>query len=74
MSGKLVFPLRLRLWRIGDRMQPLGMTGTKLISDILIDQKRDRFAKESTWVLEDKLGIVLLGGYRIAQRVAGTVA
>jgi tRNA(Ile)-lysidine synthase len=71
-AGKLVFPLRLRLWRIGDRMQPLGMTGSKLISDILIDQKRDRFFKENAWVLEDQLGIVLLGGYRIAQRVAGT--
>jgi tRNA(Ile)-lysidine synthase len=71
--GKLDFPLRLRLWRQGDRMQPFGMTGTKLISDILIDQKRDRFAKESTWVLEDKNGIVLLDGYRIAHHVAGTV-
>ena len=68
----LVFPLTLRLWREGDRMQPLGMPGSKRISDILIDQKRSRFEKEDAWVLEDGNGIVLLGGYRIAQRAAAT--
>jgi tRNA(Ile)-lysidine synthase len=63
-------PLRLRAWREGDRMRPLGMEGTQKISDILINQKRSRFAKKHAWVLEDGEGIVLLGGYRIAQRVA----
>jgi tRNA(Ile)-lysidine synthase len=63
-------PLRLRPWRQGDHIQPLGMTGTKKISDILIDQKRNRFAKKHAWVLEDTEGIILLGGYRIAQRVS----
>jgi tRNA(Ile)-lysidine synthase len=71
---QLEFPLKLRPWRIGDRMQPLGMKGSKLISDILIDQKRDRFSKESAWVIEDGKGIVLLGGFRIADRVAASPA
>lgn len=69
---QLEFPMKLRKWRIGDRMQPLGMKGSKLISNILIDQKRDRFSKESAWVIEDGKGIVLLGGFRIADRVAAS--
>lgn len=68
--SKLSLPLRIRLWQQGDRMQPLGMQGTKLVSDILIDQKRDLFTKSRTWVLEDGVGIVLVAGFRIADRVA----
>ncbi|MFN8398138.1 MAG: tRNA lysidine(34) synthetase TilS [Bacteroidia bacterium] len=63
-------PLRLRPWRVGDRLQPFGMKGSKLVSDVLVDQKRSLPEKERAWILEDDDGIVLLGGYRIAQRVA----
>jgi tRNA(Ile)-lysidine synthase len=69
-AEQLQGPLRLRPWREGDRMQPLGMQGSKLVSDILIDQKRDLYTKSRTWVVEDATGIVLLAGYRIAARVA----
>ncbi|MFM2377031.1 MAG: hypothetical protein RLZZ165_2128 [Bacteroidota bacterium] len=68
--GRLRFPMYLRKWGMGDHIYPLGMQGTRKISDILIDQKRDRFSKADAWVMEDGDGIVLLGGYRIAQRVA----
>lgn len=67
---KLEHPIQIRPWREGDRIAPLGLNGSKLVSDILIDQKRDRFSKSMTWVLEDALGIVLVAGYRIAERVA----
>jgi hypothetical protein len=53
-------------------MQPIVMTGTKKLSDVFIDQKRDQFSKNRSWVLEDAAGIVLVGGYRIAARVAVT--
>jgi len=33
----LSFPLTVRTWLPGDRIQPLGMTGTKKVSDILTD-------------------------------------
>ena len=42
-------PLRVRRWRAGDRMRPLGMTGHKKVSDILtdnavpVDQRADQF-------------------------------
>lgn len=41
----------LRRPHIGDRMAPLGMKGTRLVSDIISDAKLDRQAKEAVWVL-----------------------
>lgn len=41
----------LRRPRIGDRMAPLGMKGTRLVSDIISDAKLDHQAKEAVWVL-----------------------
>jgi tRNA(Ile)-lysidine synthase len=58
---KLKFPILLRKWQQGDVIQPFGMTGTKKISDILIDSKTDKFAKENILVLESEekiLGII----------------
>ncbi len=63
---KLSFPLLLRIWRKGDRFQPLGMRQQKLISDFLIDEKVNRFDKEQQWVLESNGRIVWLVGRRIA--------
>lgn len=63
----LKFPLTLRHWQHGDKMQPLGMHGNKLISDILIDKKISRTDKENQLVLEDASGeIVALIGLAIA--------
>jgi len=66
-SEKLEFPLVLRLWRQGDRFQPLGMQSSKLISDFLIDEKVSRFEKDQQWVLESGGRIVWLVGRRIAE-------
>jgi tRNA(Ile)-lysidine synthase len=38
-ADRLTWPLSLRRWREGDRFTPLGMTGTKKVSDYLIDAK-----------------------------------
>ncbi len=44
--------VRLRPWHEGDRMQPLGMTGTKRISDILTEAKVPVFLRPGFLVLE----------------------
>lgn len=63
---QLSFPLILRKWRNGDRFQPLGMKQQKLVSDFLIDEKVNRFDKESVYVLESAGIIAWIVGYRLA--------
>ncbi|WP_421750414.1 tRNA lysidine(34) synthetase TilS [Croceimicrobium sp.] len=64
----LEFPLILRNWRDGDRFQPLGMSGTKKLSDYWIDQKMPMAEKDSQLVLESAGEIVALIGHRIDHR------
>lgn len=46
--------LILHTWQQGDRFKPLGMQGTKLVSDYLIDKKINQFEKEKCLVLTSK--------------------
>ena len=52
--------------RTGDRMRPLGMNGTRKLSDLLIDQKVPRRRRPSTPVVRDGEGIVWLAGVRMS--------
>ncbi len=66
---KLKFPLTLRHWRHGDRFHPLGMKGSKLLSDFFVDQKFTEWQKRKVWLLvsaEDE--ILWVVGYRIDDR------
>lgn len=51
---KVQLPLKVRKWKHGDKLSPLGMSGTKLISDILIDKKISDIKKDEILVIEDK--------------------
>ncbi len=64
----LEFPLCIRKWKKGDRFCPIGMKGSKLVSDFFIDQKLSLFEKEKTWILESNHKIVWIIGYRIDDR------
>ncbi|KAF0130302.1 MAG: tRNA(Ile)-lysidine synthase [Bacteroidetes bacterium] len=65
----LHFPLRLRPVQNGDRFQPFGMKGSRLISDFLTDIHLSRAKKSAVFVLEDaQKSIVWLIGYRIDGR------
>ena len=66
---KLTFPLQLRKWQAGDRFHPLGMKGSKLLSDFFVDQKMTTRQKEGCYVLTtaDK-EIVWVVGRRIDDR------
>lgn len=63
------FPVHFRGWQQGDRMQPLGMRGEKLLSDIFIDKKYTSEQKERAVVVADEKGIICLSEFRIANRV-----
>ncbi len=66
--------LRLRNHRPGDRVQPLGMTGHKKVSDLLVDAKRPRIdrgevvvlarGREVAWVA----GLCLADGFKVRSR------
>ena len=64
---RLEFPLHMRPWQIGDRMRPVGLGGSKLISDILIDGGIGRNAKAGMYVLISGTSIIWLVGHRIAE-------
>ncbi len=48
---KISFPLQIRKWQAGDRFHPLGMKGSKLLSDFFVDQKMTNRQKEECYVL-----------------------
>jgi len=64
--AKLQFPLKIRLWKEGDRFQPLGMKGKKLVSDFLTDRKIDRFEKDKVMVLTSGNTIIWVIGYQVS--------
>ncbi len=61
------YPLTVRTWQKGDRMQPLGMKGSKKISDILTDKKMIHSSRQQQLVILDKQG-------RIMALLPGTVS
>jgi tRNA(Ile)-lysidine synthase len=62
--------LMFRSWRAGDRMQPLGMTGSKKLSDIFTDLKVPRAERNTRIVVECGGEIAALAGWRVARAFA----
>ncbi len=61
---------RLRKWRPGDWLNPLGMRGKKKVSDMLTDLKYDILRKENVYVLEgDGSHVLAVIGERVDSSV-----
>ncbi len=68
-NDKIIFPLIIRNWKKGDRFQPLGMKGKKLLSDYFTDGQFSLKQKEEARLLCNSNGdIVWLIGERIDHR------
>ena len=66
---KIHFPLTLRHWQHGDRFHPLGMKGSKLLSDFFVDQKFTEWEKRNVWLMVSANGDILwVVGHRIDER------
>lgn len=50
---KCRFPLTIRTWKSGDRIVPLGMNGSKLVSDLLTDKKTPAHFRANVQVMTD---------------------
>lgn len=66
---KLTLPLAIRNQRPGDRFRPLGMTGTKKLSDFFIDAKVPARERPGIPLVLDRRGIIWVGGLRLAHDV-----
>lgn len=67
-ADKITYPLILRVWKPGDRFYPLGLQGSKKISDYLIDIKVPLPDKKHIWILECQGEIVWVVNHRIDDR------
>ena len=68
-AEKIHFPLTLRHWRHGDRFHPLGMKGSKLLSDFFVDQKFTEAQKSNVFLLASAENEILwVVGHRIDDR------
>ncbi len=65
-SDTLKWPMTLRPWKAGDRLQPIGMEGSQKVSDLLNQRKRSPSQRTKTLVLESNGQIAWVLGERIA--------
>ncbi len=65
-------PVEVRLWKDGDRLRPLGLGGSRLVSDILTDARVPSSRRRDIPVVTDANGIIWLVGHRIDERVSIT--
>jgi len=69
-AANVRFPLTIRRVEEGDWMQPYGMKGRKLLSDLMTDRKMTVFEKRRQLVVVDSQGVVVwLVGVRVDQRM-----
>lgn len=64
-ADHLTYPLNLRRWQSGDRFRPLGLKGSKTVSNYLTDRKRAQKNRQKLCVILEKKQIVMLPGEQI---------
>jgi tRNA(Ile)-lysidine synthase len=67
---KLSFPLTIRTWQQGDKFQPFGMKGSKLLSDYFISLKLPLHEKKQQLIFTDSRHIAWIINKRTSQRFA----
>ncbi|MFU8813245.1 MAG: tRNA lysidine(34) synthetase TilS [Balneolaceae bacterium] len=75
-SDAVSWPLTVESWQSGDRIQPLGMSGTKLVSDLLTDAKISSAQKKEALVIRSFDGTLcaVIFPHSDSQRRVGVVS
>lgn len=67
---KVKFPITIRSWKKGDKIIPLGMSNSKLVSDVLIDNKLNPIEKNSILVgVNSDQSIIFISQICISEKV-----
>ena len=66
-ASKINGKLQLRTWEVGDRISPIGMNGSQLVSDIIKDSKITADAKRDQLVVYDTDSILWCVGLKISR-------
>lgn len=67
-ADALSFPLTVRVWRRGDRFEPLGMDGSQKVSDLLTNTGVPSRSRDQQLVVESAGEIVWVIGVRLSNR------
>jgi tRNA(Ile)-lysidine synthase len=60
-------PMWVRGWLPGDRISPMGMSGTKKIQDLFVDEKVPRQERGAIPLLVSERGVAWVAGHRVAE-------
>lgn len=71
-ASKIQGDLVLRKWEIGDRISPIGMKGSQLVSDVIKDAKITADAKRNQLVVHDDETILWCVGLKISRKALPT--
>jgi len=66
---RIAFPLVVRNVLPGDRIQPLGMKGTRKLKSVFIDEKIPREVRGRFPVVADGISVLWVPGVRLSERV-----
>jgi tRNA(Ile)-lysidine synthase len=66
---RIAFPLVVRNLLPGDRIQPLGMKGTRKLKSVFIDEKIPRENRGRIPVVADGISVLWVPGVRLSERV-----
>ena len=66
-ASKIKGKLQVRKWKIGDRISPIGMKGSQLVSDIIKDAKITADKKRRVAVVHDDDEILWCVGFKVAR-------
>lgn len=67
-AAQVTFPVIVRSWKAGDRFHPLGMRGSKKLSDLFGEQKLSQQEKLRVPVVESGGRIMWVAGLRLDER------